>query len=368
MQEDAEQGPESEAESHSHQMPFERLLVLLEEAQQRAAEAVGHDEKIDDSEQICHITPEGRQGPIFKYFAQFLEGMKVVITIPAYNEEHTLGPVLEDIKKAMQGTSYRYALQVVNDGSSDKTAAVAKKHGARVVSHSRNRGLAETFKTEMAECLKLKADIIVHTDADGQYDPRAIPQLIAKVEQGYDLVLGSRFKGRSMSHMPVLKRLGNKAFAMVFSHLLKQRITDSTTGFRAFTADVARDINYINTFTYTQEQLIRAKKQKFRIAEIGIKSRRTRESRLFKGPFQYAIKAWTNILRIYRDYDPLKFFGYIGGTFFTLGFLVGLFILYNIVMTGGAGGIPRVILSALLLITGVQVILFGFLADQHKKE
>lgn len=293
--------------------------------------------------------------------------MKVVITIPAYNEEKTIGPVLDDIKAVMKRTSYDFQLVVVNDGSADKTIQVAKKHGATVFSHVRNRGLAETFKTEMKHCLELGADVIVHTDADGQYDPNAIPHLIAKVEEGYDLVLGSRFKGRSMKHMPILKKLGNKAFALVFSHLLKQRITDSTTGFRAFTSEIASEIEYINTFTYTQEQLIRAKKQKFRITEIGIKSRRTRESRLFNGPLQYAIKAWTNILRIYRDYDPLKFFGYIGGAFFGFGFLIGLFILYKIITTGGAGGIPRVILSALLLLTGVQIFLFGFLADQNRK-
>jgi len=294
--------------------------------------------------------------------------MKVVITIPAFNEEKTIGPVLDDIKEVMSKTKYSYQLMVVNDGSADQTVKVATKHGAKVFSHPRNRGLAETFKTEMKHVVEdLGADIIVHTDADGQYDPKAIPHLIKKVEEGYDLVIGSRFKGRSMKHMPLMKRFGNKAFATVFSHLLKQKITDSTSGFRAFTSEVASEIKFINTFTYTQEQLIRAKKQKFRICEIGIKSRKTRDSRLFKGPIQYAIKAWTNILRIYRDYDPLKFFGYIGGMFIFLGFLIGLFVLYKILTTGGAGGIPRVILSALLIMSGVQTVLFGFLADQNKK-
>src|SRR3989339_1592069 len=222
--------------------------------------------------------------------------MKVIITIPAYNEEKTLPLVLEEIKQVMQNTKYKYKILVLDDGSRDRTAEIAEKQGAIVVSHPRNRGLAETFREEMKECLKLGADIIVHTDADGQYHPQHIPELIQKVQQGYDLVLGSRFRGR-IENMPFLKLLGNIAFSKVLTSLTKTRITDSTTGFRAFTAEIARDINYINTFTYTQEQIIKAAKQGFRIAEIPILARKTRKSRLFKNPFQYAIKAWINILR-----------------------------------------------------------------------
>ena len=91
------------------------------------------------------------------------------------------------------------------------------------------------------------------------------------------------------------------------------------------------------------------------------------KSRLMKNPFEYAIKAGINLLRVYRDYQPLKFFGYIGGFLFIVGFLIGLFVVYNIITTGIAGGIPRVMLSALLILTGVQIISFGFLADIMRK-
>ncbi len=293
--------------------------------------------------------------------------LSVVVTIPALNEEECLARVIGDISKVMGKTSYSWQVLVVDDGSTDKTIEVGRKAGAVVVSHGRNRGLAEAFKTEMRECLRLGADIIVHTDADGQYDPTSIPHLIKKVEEGHDLVLGSRFLASSMGHMPFMKRIGNKAFNRVFTHLLGQRITDSTTGFRAFTSEVARDIHFINTFTYTQEQLIRAKRQKFRIAEIPIKSFPTRESRLFKGPIQYAVKAWINILRIYRDFDPLKFFGYLGGFIFFVGFGLGLFVLWHLLTYGNVGGIPRVILSAVLVLAGIQIMLFGFLADMVKR-
>ena len=291
--------------------------------------------------------------------------MKVVITIPAFNEEPTIGPVLDEIHAAMRGKKYKYKVLVLNDGSTDRTVEIAKKHKAIVVSNKRNRGLAYTFAREMEECLKLKADVIVHTDADGQYKAENIPKLIKKIEEGYDLVLGSRFMANTYSGS-FMKSMGNKAFARVFSKLMKTKITDTTTGFRAFTADVA-SIKLINSFTYTQEQLIRADRRGFSIGEVPVTTRRTRPSRLFSNPFEYAIKAWVNILRVYRDFAPLKFFGVIGSLFFGVGVVIGIWIIVNIIRTGLAGGIPRVIFSALLILTGVQIILFGFLADMRKK-
>jgi len=291
--------------------------------------------------------------------------MKVIITIPAYNEERTLPTVIKEIKKVMSQTKYHYKILVLNDGSQDNTGIVAKKAGAKVVSHKVNRGLAATFISEMQECKKMKADIIVHTDADGQYPAKYIPELIKKVEAGDDLVLGSRFK-RHIHASSLIKDLTNRIFAYALSSMLRQKVTDSTTGFRAFTTQVAY-LPLINTFTYTQEQLIRASKAGLKIGEIAIKPRRTRPSRLFNSTIKYALKAWINIFRIYRDYDPIKFFGKVGLIFFSGGFLVGLLILKTIITTGKAGGIPRVIISALLILTGIQIILFGFLADMIRK-
>jgi len=292
--------------------------------------------------------------------------MRVIITIPAYNEEKTLPFVLEEIKGVMKNTKYNYEILVSDDGSRDKTIDVAKKHGAFVISHKRNRGLAENFKQEMRECLRRKADIIIHTDADGQYHSKHIPELIEKVQEGYDLVLGSRFSGK-IEHMPILKRLGNIAFSKVLSSLTKVKITDSTTGFRGFTAEVARDINYINTFTYTQEQIIKSSKQGFKITEIPIETRKTRDSRLFKNPFQYAIKAWINIFRIYRDYEPLAFFGRIGMLGLSGGVFIGMYFIYLHLTSGIKGHLGLLFLMMILLVFGLQTVLFGFLADMLRK-
>ena len=293
--------------------------------------------------------------------------MKIIITIPAYNEEKTIGHAIENIKDAMKGTGYNYKILVYDDGSKDETAETAKKKGAIVYSHKRNKGLAETFRDELKACLKEGADVIVHIDADMQYDEKKIPLMIRKIEEGYDLVLGSRFRGK-IKGMPFMKRFGNVLFSKTISWLTDINITDSTTGFRAFTRDVAEEIEIINTFTYTQEQIIRTAKHKFRITEIPVDTRETRASRLFSSPFNYAAKAWINIFRIYRDFEPLKFFGSIGFTFFLLGFILGLYIIYTWVTKGDVVALPRVMLSILLVMIGVQIILFGFLADMMKKQ
>ncbi len=292
--------------------------------------------------------------------------MHLIVTIPAYNEERTISKVLAEIRGVLEKMPYTFSLLVVDDGSVDNTASVAKKAGAVVV-RKNHSGLADTFRREMKECLALGADVIVHTDADGQYHPRHIPELLRKIEEGYHLVLGSRFRG-SIEQMPMLKRVGNIIFSRVISSLTRTKITDSTTGFRAFTRAIASDINYINTFTYTQEQIIRAAKQGFRITEIPVTARKTRKSRLFRNPLEYALRAWVNILRIYRDYEPLAFFGRIGVAIFLTGFLLGVWLFYRFVTLGFIGRTPSLMLSVLLLVVGIQVILFGFLADMIHKQ
>lgn len=293
--------------------------------------------------------------------------MKVIVTIPAYNEAKSLGKVLEDIKTVMHAQKYEFEILVVNDGSKDNTVEVARSHGALVVSHPTNLGLAEAFRTELKTCLEHKADIIVHTDADGQYRSSDIPKLLKGIEDGYDLVLGSRFLG-VIEEMPFMKRLGNKSFSYVISRVTGQKVTDGQTGFRAFTSRVAKNINIISNFTYTQEQIIRAIKQGFKVREVPVYfDRRDGKSRLMSSPLQYAIKAWINLFRLYRDFDPLKFFGKIGTTLMGLGFGIGLFFLYEHFTTGINGHLGLAILMLLLFVIGFQTIIFGFLADMMRK-
>lgn len=263
----------------------------------------------------------------------------------------------------MDSTKYKYQVMVVNDGSRDRTAEISRSLGAFVYSHPVNFGLAEAFRTEIEKFLELNGDVLVHIDADGQYLPSDIPRLVAEIEKGYDLVLGSRFKGR-IEYMPLVNRMGNVAFSVVVSQISGARISDAQTGFRAFTHEVAEKIKIRSDHTYTQEQIIRAVKAKFRVKEVPIYfARRHGRSRLIKSPFSYAMRAWVNIFRIYRDFEPLKFFGWIGFAFLFFAFLIGLWFLYLHLTTGIEGHLGLFFLMVLLFMTGIQTVLFGFLAD-----
>ena len=107
--------------------------------------------------------------------------MEICITIPAYNEEETIGSVISSIKKVMNENKYDYKILVIDDGSKDNTAKIAKELGAIIFSHQMNRGLAETFRTEMKQAIELNPNIIVHIDADNQYVASEIPNLIKPI-------------------------------------------------------------------------------------------------------------------------------------------------------------------------------------------
>lgn len=294
--------------------------------------------------------------------------MKTVVTIPAFNEEKSIGGVIKKIRKVMSTLGYDYKILVVDDGSADKTADISKKMGAIVYSHPKNYGLAETFKTEIKKCLELKADVIVHIDADGQYLPDEIPKLVKEVKNGYDLVLGSRFMGK-IEYMPFVKRIGNIAFSKAVSQIINLKITDAQTGFRAFTKEIAESVPITSNHTYTQEQVIRAVKQKFRIKEVPIYfKKRDGKSKLIRNPFEYAAKAWISIIRIYRDFEPLKFFGIIGSLIFGVGVVLGLYLVYFQFFGEGAfRHLGLMMLDILILSIGLQVIIFGFLADMNRR-
>ena len=291
--------------------------------------------------------------------------MKIIVTIPAYNEEKTIGALIGRIHKVMKN-KYNYKVLVVDDGSRDNTRKVAQEKGALVYSHPKNYGLAEAFRTEIQKSLELGADIIVHIDADIQYQPEEIPKLIKEIGKGNDLVLGSRFMGK-IEYMPLVNRLGNIAFSNAISQIVETRISDAQTGFRAFTREFAKKIMIRSDHTYTQEQIIRGSKNKFKIKEIPVYfAKRKDKSRLISNPFSYALKAWINILRIYRDYKPLRFFGVIGTLIFSVGLMIGFYMIYLHLTTGIAGHLALLMLDVVILSIGFQLITFALLADMFE--
>jgi glycosyltransferase involved in cell wall biosynthesis len=292
--------------------------------------------------------------------------MKLVVMIPAYNEERTISSVIKDIPRIIQGIDEVKVL-VVDDGSTDNTFKEAQAAGAdKMIVHRKNKGLAVTFKDGLDGALSMGADIIVNTDADGQYSGSDIPLLIDSIVNGKaDVVLGDR-QIWSLGYMPLSKKIGNSISSWIVRRTSGLPVTDAQTGFRAFTKEAALKLNIISDFTYTQETLIQMPEKKLTYGEIKIKSNQgpERKSRLFSSIWSYAKKSGITIVRAYRDYKPIKVFGLLGSLTFLLGVAFGMRPGLNFILTGAVSPyVPSAILSAVLLIVGFQIIIFGFLAD-----
>ena len=244
--------------------------------------------------------------------------MKLVVLIPCLNEEATLPAALASIPRQVPGIDLVEVL-VVDDGSSDRTSEVARRHGAdHVVRFTRRRGLAQGFMAGLDAALRLGAD------ADNQYPGEAIPSLIQPILLGQaDLVIGDRGVNQ-VGHFSWTKRRLQLLGSWVVRKVSGTSVPDTTSGFRAMTRDAALRINIVSEFTYTLETIIQAGKKRMAIASLPIQARETRPSRLFASTFEYVKRSAATILRIYAMYEPLKVFVLLGSALVSLGLLLGL--------------------------------------------
>ena len=290
---------------------------------------------------------------------------RLVVTIPAYNEEKTIADVIKKIPRDLNSCDEVKVL-VLDDGSMDGTVQAAKDAGAdKILSHVHNLGLAITFRDALDGALDMGADIIVNIDADGQYDPAEISKLIAPVvEDKADLVLGSRFDGY-IEEMPLSKKLGNRVATKVASRAAGKQFSDAQTGFRAFSRDAAMRLNIMSDFTYTQETLVQAVNKNLRISEVPVNFyKREGESRLFPNVWNYAKRGLSTLIRTYLYHKPLKTFLLIGSLVFAVGLILGLRVLLHYMATSMVTPLlPTSVLSVLLLIVGFQVIILGLIGD-----
>jgi glycosyltransferase involved in cell wall biosynthesis len=208
----------------------------------------------------------------------------ILVTLPAYNEEDTVGQVVSDIHRELAGEDY--SVLVVSDGSEDNTEKVAAEAGA-TVARKPHGGLGDTFREEMKIACMVQPNIVVQIDADGQFLACDIMRLVAEVRAGYDLVLGSRLHGNG-NEMRRSRVLFNLVGAWGMRNWLQADIADATTGFRAFTLDVAR-LPIENAYSYTTEQVIRASKAGFKIKSVPVtvKFRQHGESRHARSAAKY---------------------------------------------------------------------------------
>jgi glycosyltransferase involved in cell wall biosynthesis len=291
--------------------------------------------------------------------------VKLIIQIPCLNEATTLPATVADLPRSVPGIDVIETL-VVDDGSRDGTADVARRCGVdHIVRLTRNKGLAAAFMAGIDASLRQGADFIVNTDADNQYAGHEIPKLLAPLLDGSaDIVIGDR-NIAEVEHMGWRKRQLQRLGSWVVRQVSSTSVPDTTSGFRAYTREAALRMTIVSEFSYTLESIIQAGKKRMAIAHVPVKTNaRTRDSRLFDSIFSYIKKSAATIVRIYAMYEPLKVFTYIGLLVFGGGVALGLrFLYYFFFVDRGIGHIQSLILAAVLMIVGFQVVLIGLLAD-----
>lgn len=294
---------------------------------------------------------------------------KLVVIIPAYNEEKSIVKVINQIPRTITNIE-KIEILVIDDGSQDKTVNEIKNNtSASVVSHHKNLGLGASFATGLEQAIKRQADIVVTIDADNQFDPQDINKLIKPIiDKKYDCVTGSRFidKNFSPDKIPFIKKWGNKKVAFLINKLTGQKYYDVSCGFRAYSKQAILNINIFSNFTYTQEVILDLSFKNLIIKEVPIKVRyfADRQSRIAHNLFKYAWNISKTNFRIFRDYKPLKFFGSIGLLIFITGLLFDIFILWNFINTGSITPYKYIgFIGGFLNLLGFLIIIVGLLAD-----
>ncbi len=293
--------------------------------------------------------------------------MRLIIQIPAKDEAAHLPAVLADLPRHIPGVD-EIGVLVIDDGSVDGTADIALASGADwVIRHRGNKGLAAAFQTALDASLRLGADIIVHTDADGQYRGADIPALIAPILDGTaDLVVGDR-QTRTLDHFSPQKRFLQWFGSWVVRRASGTTVPDAVSGFRAYSREAALRLYVGNQFTYTVETLIQARRRRLTVTHIPITvNPDTRPSRLHRGNWGFVKRQAGIIVRTYATYEPLKTFFYLALPFL----LVGLVLLGRLGLLYLAGEIERgshvqsLVIGATALMLGGLIFLFGILADR----
>jgi glycosyltransferase involved in cell wall biosynthesis len=292
--------------------------------------------------------------------------MKLIVTIPCYNEAETLAGVIHEIPRQLPGVS-EVAVMIIDDGSTDQTIQVAKQAGADyILSNMRNSGLARTFQRALWEAVAAGADIIVNTDGDNHYDQSKIGELIAPIlGQKADIVIGSR------KLLQTKNRFLNKVGSMVMTKWAGLPKYDVSTGFRAYSREAALKLGVYSTHTYVHTTLLSAQDQGLAMLEIPIADRKVeRPSRLIKSVPSHIWKAGWNIVRNIVIFRPLRFFGLIGILLTLVGCLPLLRFFYLYTQGQGDGHLQSIVIGVMFILLGYINLVLGLLGSAigwHRK-
>ncbi len=306
----------------------------------------------------------------YNLLTNILKSMKLIINIPAFNEAESIGKTIKNLPRSFNGID-EVLIQVVDDGSKDGTADIAREAGADiVVSHTTNRRLGATFNTAVESALNNGVDIMINIDADGQFDSGEIPSLLKPVLTGKaDMTVGDRFKQGSADGIPVIKNALNKLGAKIVGVFLNTDIDDLTCGFRAHNRETLLRLNKVNGFTYTQETIIDAigKNLKITWVPVTVKYFEGRQSRVVKSVWKFVNNSAKIIIKAMRDVRPMKFFGIPGIIIMMASFAT--FAVFLILYLPDLHVTPYrnyLFTSIALLLIGMQFLIFALIADMIK--
>jgi glycosyltransferase involved in cell wall biosynthesis len=288
--------------------------------------------------------------------------LKLIVTIPALNEEATIGEVIREIPRSIPGIDEVEVL-VLNDGSVDQTLAAALVAGAdHVISNRVNRGLAYTFRRALDEALARGADIIVNTDADNHYDQTRIPELVRPILEGKaDIVVGSRLLDRL--RMRWANKQGNRLANFALQRLLRIPDIDVSSGYRAYSRIAALSLNVLSGHTYTHETLFAALDRRLKVASVPLEARHVqRPSRLISSVPAHVWRAGLMVLQSILLYRPLQAYGAAGMLLALVGLVPFMYFVFLFVQGEDRGHIQSLIFGLCLMLIGAQLIVVGLLA------
>lgn len=296
--------------------------------------------------------------------------MKLVIYMPALNEQEGIADVIKELPKKIESID-EIKILVVDDGSTDDTAKIAKDSGADVVSHGVNRGVGSAFQSALQYSLENKADILVSIDADRQFSSKQISDIIQPIlKNNADMVTGNRFSKGMPENMPKSKYWGNEQMSKLISLISGQKFRDVSCGFRAYSREALMRLNLFGSFTYTQETILDMVYKGLRVVEYPIEVIyfKNRKSRVAGSIIKYALRTSEIILKTLRDYKPMTLFGSIGGVFLLIGLLLEVFVFIHFFINKTYYPFKTFAFIGLgCLIFGLLFIMLGLLADMFNR-
>ncbi len=278
----------------------------------------------------------------------------IIVGMPAYNEEKYIGSV---VLKARQ---FADEVVVVDDGSSDRTAQVARLAGATVVQHEKNSGYGATVQTVLAEAKKRNPDVLVLLDADGQHNPEEISSLVEAVSDGADVVVGSR-KIKS-EDIPAYRKFGQKIIAYFTRVLSRSTLSDTESGFRAFSRQAIQVLEPKERgMAISAETISEATARGLKIAEVPISAIYTRDGSTLN-PVKHGLGVLNRVMVMISERRPLLFFGTAGAILIMLGIAAGIIVL-RALFTVKELAVGTALISMLLITVGMLCIFAGVILN-----